>query len=101
MTELALEIVHYAVLDWRRLVKAKAWKIDYLRPAHQYWQIPNVRCNFDELRLFFKSDWCDLLLTVNHVATTGQRILQQLEKELEAAKESEKRQARRKKQKKV
>lgn len=85
MCEMALEIVHYAVLDWRRLVKARAWEYEKFRPAHYYWQVPNCQCNFTELRSFFKSEWCDFILSVNHVATTGERILRQLEGELEEA----------------
>lgn len=97
MTELALEIVHYAVLDWRRMVATKAWYKDYRRNTKHYHLIPNTRCNFDELRQFFKSDWCDTLLTVNRVATTGERILAILEEELEDAIEKDNRKKRRKK----
>ena len=89
MTELALEIVYYAALDWRRLVKAKAWKKDYKKNVYHYWQIPSVRCNFDELRKFFRSEWCDFLLTANQVSTTGERILALLESELEEAMEKD------------
>lgn len=99
MTELALEIVHYAALDWRRLVKAKAWKKDYRKSTYHYWQIPSVRCNFDEIREFFQSDWCDLLLTANQVSTTGERILALLEAELQEAIEQDERRERRKKRK--
>ena len=97
MTELALEIVHYATLDWRRLVNQKAWKVDYRRNTKHYHIIPNTRCNFDELRQFFRSEWCDTLLTANRVATTGDRILALLEAELEEAIKKDERKKRRKK----
>lgn len=97
MTELALEIVHYAVLDWRRMVAAKAWNVDYRRNTKHYHRIPNTRCNFDELRKFFKSGWCETLLTANRVATTGERILALLEAELEEAIAKDNRKKRRKK----
>ena len=99
MTELALEIVWYAVIDWRRLVKAQAWKNDYKKHTYHYWQIPSIRCNFDEIREFFRSDWCDLLLSVNRVSTTGERILALLESELEEAIKQDERKERRKKKK--
>ena len=89
MTDLALEIVYYAALDWRRLVKARAWDADSKRGDYHEWQLPNNRCNFTELRQFFRSDWCEFLLRVNHVATTGSRILALLEAELEEAMEEE------------
>ena len=85
MTELALEIVHYAVLDWRKMVAAKAWEKDFRRNTKHYHLIPNTWCNFDELRQFFKSEWCDQLLSTNRVATTGERILAMLEAELDDA----------------
>lgn len=98
MTELAFEIIHYAVLDWRRLINAKAWKADgKRRGVYHEWQIPNIRCNFEELRRFFGSEWCDLLLTVGGVSTTGERILALLEVELEEAKKADEKRERRKK----
>jgi len=82
------------VLDWRKLVRARAWEVDWMNNKQDYYKIPNARCNFDELRTFFKSEWCDFLLSVNHVSTTSGAILKQLESELEEAKKKIERRAR-------
>lgn len=74
----AAQIVIHAIQDWRELVKAKAW-LDK----------PNARCNFNELRLFFKGEWCDFLL--QNFAVDPKRILEMLEAELAAAQEKEER----------
>lgn len=95
--ELAMEIVYYAVLDWRRLVKSKAWKKDHRQRTYNYWQIPSVRCNFDEIRDFFRSGWCDTILTTAQVSTSSERILELLEAELEEAKKADEKRERRKK----
>lgn len=86
VSELSLEIVKYAVFDWRRLVTSRAWECEKFRSARHVWQVPNCQCNFTELRRFFKSEWCDFILSTNQVATTGERILRLLEAELEEAK---------------
>ena len=49
---LAAEIVIHAIADWRELVKARKWN----DPS------PQARCNFDELRAFFKGEWCDFIM---------------------------------------
>ncbi len=49
---LAAEIVIHAIADWRELVKARKWENIN----------PQAHCNFNELRLFFKSDWCEFIL---------------------------------------
>ena len=69
---LAAEIVAGAIEDWRKLVKAKAWL-----------DTPQRYCNFDELRRFFKGEWCAFLL--QHFETEPERILELLEAELENA----------------
>ena len=75
---LAAHIVIHAIGDWRELVKHKAWR-----------QEPRVGCNFDELRAFFKGEWCDFLL--QDLAVEPARILETLEAELVAAQEKEER----------
>lgn len=71
---LAAEIVAGAVEDWRGLVKQKAWLNAY----------PSRVCNFNELRIFFKSEWCEFLMQNFSMQPT--ELLQLLEKELEEAK---------------
>lgn len=70
---LAVTIVMHAIYDWRFLVKARAWESDH---TSRY-------CNFDELRNFFKSDWCGMLLIKTE--WEAERILEILEAELQAA----------------
>lgn len=70
---LAAEIVIHAVADWRELVKARAW-VDELPKAH---------CNFNELRAFFKSEWCDFIMHKFEMSPTA--LLAMLEAELAAA----------------
>lgn len=70
---LAAEIVAGAVTDWRELVKRKAWEDER----------PNRFCNFTELRLFFKSEWCEFLL--QHFSIEPEGILEMLEAELAEA----------------
>lgn len=86
-SELALEVVKYAVFDWRRLVSTRAWENEKFHSPRHVWQVPNCQCNFTELRRFFKSEWCDFILSTNHVSTTGERILKLLEAELAEAKQ--------------
>lgn len=71
---MAAEIVAGAIDDWRRLVKEKAW-LD---------EIPSRYCNFDELRSFFKSEWCEFLM--QNFSMQPHELLQLLEKELQEAK---------------
>lgn len=94
--EWMLEIVNRAVLDWRLLIRAKAWKIAYLIPMQGgYEKIPNARCNFTELRQFFKSDWCAACLQLNNSSVSAPIILEKMEAELaEAIEKDKKREAR-------
>lgn len=71
---LCSEIVIHAIVDWRMLIKSRA----YLEP------LPNANCNFDELRAFFKSSWCEFIMQKFEISTL--RILEILEEELEEAK---------------
>lgn len=73
---LAYEIVAFAVDDWRKLIRRKAWKKSTI--AH---------CNFRELRKFFRSEWCMFLL--QGCSIEPKEILARLEEELQAAKEKE------------
>lgn len=70
---LAVEIVIGAANDWRRLIKSRAW-LD---------ENPDKWCNFDELRKFFKGDWCAFLLQDFRIEPA--RILEILEEELQQA----------------
>lgn len=83
--EWALEIVNRAVLDWRLLIDAKAWKCADLKPVENNGKVPNKYCNFAELRKFFKSEWCELILDANGTVPAD-RILAILERELADAK---------------
>lgn len=71
-SRLAAEIVIHAVSDWRELVKKQAW-LGYQRH----------NCNFDELRVFFKSEWCAFLM--KDFAVEPERLLEVLEAELKEA----------------
>lgn len=94
--EWMLEIVNRAVQDWRLLIRAKAWKCERFHPARGgNEQIPSYRCNFYELRQFFKSQWCEMCLQMNHSSLNAPLILEKLEAELaEAMAEDAKREAR-------
>lgn len=61
---LACEIVVKAVEDWKSLATGKMSE--------------TATHNYNELRQFFKSGWCDLLLS--HTELTGEYILDRLEK---------------------
>lgn len=74
---LAHEIILTAVDDWRRLIVVRAWEDKYCL----------VNNNFIEIRQFFNSDWCALLMTGDTL--TPEDILRQLEKELAEAKEKD------------
>lgn len=73
---LCAEIVIHAIADWRELCKRRAW-LD---------EAPNARCNFAELRIFFKSDWCAFIMQSFDVEPAV--ILEVLEKELQEAMQS-------------
>ena len=83
--EWMLEIVNRAVLDWRLLIRAKAWKREKFLSARSPWTMPNKYCNFEELRQFFKSEWCALCLQMNNSSANAPKILELLEEELAAA----------------
>lgn len=85
--EWMLEIVNRAVLDWRLLIRAKAWKStgDFHKRKKNVWLIPNYYCNFTELRQFFKSEWCAVCLQMNNSSTNAPLILEKLEAELASA----------------
>lgn len=101
--DLGLEIVSRAVMDWRLLIKAKAWKCKKLYPAQGgIEKIPSYRCNFEELRRFFRGDWCETILVGAGASTTKEKILDVLERELgEAMLKDEMKEARKRGQKTV
>lgn len=66
---LSMGVVLRAVEDWRKLIECEAE--DKLPPDPQM--------SFDELRRFFRSGLCDLMLT--DAPLTGRKILRQLEAE--------------------
>ena len=72
---MAAEIIVGAINDWRLLIKSKAWR-DTTR--NDKW------CNFDELREFFRSDWCGFLMQ-KWESIDQTRLLQLLEDELQEA----------------
>lgn len=80
---LAAEIVIAAIEDWRYLTKKKQWD-----------EIPSCYCNFEELRIFFKSDWCGFLMQNFDIAP--ERILEILERELREAKAQDEQKKKRK-----
>lgn len=84
-TSWALEIVSRAVVDWRRLIEAKAWKKKYLIPLRNEDKVPNPLCNFAELRQFFKGGWCEMILECNNSSVSAEKILFMLERELQEA----------------
>ena len=94
--ELGVAILNQAVQDWRNLMRAKAWK--YSEPLPQMGgveKLPSPRCNFGELRAFFKGKWCDTILAGTGVHIEGEGILKLLEDELaEAIRKDEEREAR-------
>lgn len=71
---LAAEIVIGAVNDWRKLIQRQAW-LDKTQDKY---------CSFEEIRIFFKGEWCALLLNGFHIDPA--RILEVLEEELQQAK---------------
>ena len=94
--ELGVAILNQAVRDWHNLIRAKAWK--YSTPVKQMGgieKLPSPRCNFGELRAFFKGNWCDTILAGTGVHIEGEGILKILEDELaEAMQKDEEREAR-------
>lgn len=70
---MAAEIVVHAITDWRALIAKKAWSEKEQK----------ARCNFQELRSFFKSDWCAFLMMKWDIEP--RRILEMLEEELQQA----------------
>lgn len=71
-------IVIQAIKDWRFLITKKA----YDRPAYL-----RADRNFKELRKFFKSEWCALLMEDFEIKP--HEILKTLEAELQAAREKD------------
>lgn len=69
---MASEIVVGAICDWRMLVNKKAWREDY-----------HGIVNFNELRLFFKGEWCAFLMQDFEIEPA--KILEMLEAELSNA----------------
>ena len=70
---LSVAVFNMAAVDWRRLVRHKAWK-----------KAPSARCNFTELRQFFHSERAQLLSSFCE-ELTPERMLHLLEEELEEA----------------
>lgn len=70
---LAAMIVVHAIDDWRQQIKCKAWVDDHI----------SRYCSFDELRAFFKGEWCAFLM--NGFALEPAKILEILEAELQEA----------------
>lgn len=100
--DLGLEIVNRAVMDWRNLIRAKAWKRKELYHVTNADKIPHRYCNFAELRRFFRGDWCEMILVGAGVSTTKEKILDVLERELgEAMMKDAEKEARKRGQKTV
>jgi hypothetical protein len=78
---LARGIVLMAIEDWRKLIKAKAYRNE--RPRFENNKYGLV--TFGELRNFLGSDWCDHLLDSCEGDVSGKYILRMLEDELEDA----------------
>ena len=98
--EWMLEVVNRAVMDWRLLIQAKAWKCKRLYDVKERnMKLPSYSCNFTELRNFFKSQFCEICLQMNHSSLNPVTILEKLEAELaEAMEEDAKREARKREQ---
>lgn len=77
-TQLAVEIVLFAIKDWRELIRQKAWKFRYVQKSDR---------NFNELRKFFKSEWCAFLM--QDYELTPETTLATLENELREAMEKD------------
>ena len=76
---LKLAIIHRAVLDWDSLIQKKAWKreLSGYNDSREFF-------DFAEIRRFFKSDWCALLLQ-NAESYPPLVMLERLEKKLRNA----------------
>ena len=70
---LAAEIVMGAIRDWRLLINKKAWLDSYESP----------QCNFEEIRRFFCSQYCEFLM--QNFSMTPEGVLMLLEGELQQA----------------
>jgi hypothetical protein len=79
MARLASEILIQAVKDWRGLIKRKAWRSAVLQTKDK---------SFEDLRVFFHSDWCALLM--ESFGVQPDHILRLLEIELKEAREKDK-----------
>ena len=79
---LKLAIIHRAVLDWDILIYSKAWSGD------GSYRHGNAKYSFEEIRSFFKGEWCAMLLerTDSYKPLT---LLAILERKLEAARAGE------------
>lgn len=84
---LASAVLERAVEDWRILIQKKAW--EYEPSKNRSDPIPNKYCNFDELRAFFKSAWCEALCEMVSENVCKETILNLLEAELKEAQEKE------------
>lgn len=73
---LAAEIVMAAIRDWRTLVKRKAWRSKHVG-----------KCNFDEIRIFFRSSYCEFIM--QNFSMPPEAILSLLESELREAMEKD------------
>ena len=71
---LAAEIIIHAITDWRDLVRTRAWENKYQSKSK----------NFDELRAFFKGEWCEFLM--QNFDIESEAVLDLLESELAEAK---------------
>ncbi|NLJ82315.1 MAG: hypothetical protein GX330_04220 [Bacteroidales bacterium] len=70
---MASAIVRQAVDDWRRLIRLK----------RQTCNVTEINISFVEIRQFFNSEYCNVLLEIDPLI-----ILEQLEKELREAREN-------------
>lgn len=80
---IASAVLTKAIEDWRMLTKKKAW--NYPPSSKRSAQLPNAECNFDELRVFFKSGWCEHLCSMISDNVCKETILKILEQELKEA----------------
>lgn len=82
--KLAGAVIINAVEDWRQLIRSKAYRDHGSENMKDGGMV-----NFGELRLFFKSDFCDLLFDVCQKQVAGRYVLRHLEAELEQAMEND------------
>ena len=81
IANLAQGIILFAIEDWRHLIKSKAYRGNSRQDKSRDYS----KGSFSGLRSFFRSEWCDLLLTVCNADATGDYILNMLEGELDEA----------------